>query len=46
MSLDYDLVIIGNTPEAFFAASEAIKFNARVALVLGESTDYHCLENG
>ncbi|ACB52540.1 probable pyridine nucleotide-disulfide oxidoreductase [Crocosphaera subtropica ATCC 51142] len=44
MSLDYDLVIIGNTPEAFFAASEAIKFNARVALVLGESTDYHCLE--
>ena len=31
----YDLVIIGNTLEAFFAASQAIKFKARVALVLG-----------
>ncbi len=38
MSLDYDLVIIGNTLEAFFAASEAIKFKARVALVLGDNT--------
>ncbi|MDJ0579274.1 FAD-dependent oxidoreductase [Crocosphaera sp.] len=36
MSLDYDIVIIGNTLEAFFAASEAIKFNPRVALVLGD----------
>ena len=33
--LMYDLVIIGNTVEAFFAASQAIKFKARVALVLG-----------
>ena len=39
MSLDYDLVIIGNTNQAFFAASEAIKFNARVALVLGNIHD-------
>lgn len=38
MSLDYDLVIIGNTLEAFFAASEAVKFQARVALVLGETS--------
>ncbi|MDJ0657866.1 MAG: FAD-dependent oxidoreductase [Crocosphaera sp.] len=36
MSLDYDLVIIGHTLEAFFAASQAIKYKARVALVLGD----------
>ena len=40
MSLDYDLVIIGNTNQAFFAASEAIKFHARVALVLGDVNDH------
>ncbi|MDJ0729671.1 MAG: NAD(P)/FAD-dependent oxidoreductase [Crocosphaera sp.] len=39
MSLDYDLVIIGNTLEAFFAASQAIKLQARVALVLGENNN-------
>ncbi len=44
MSLDYDLVIIGNTPEAFFAASQAIKFKARVALVLGETPNDYSLE--
>ncbi|MGB5772766.1 MAG: NAD(P)/FAD-dependent oxidoreductase [Crocosphaera sp.] len=37
MSLDYDLVIIGNTLEAFFAAFHAVKLKARVALVLGET---------
>jgi pyruvate/2-oxoglutarate dehydrogenase complex dihydrolipoamide dehydrogenase (E3) component len=37
MSLDYDLVIIGNTLEAFSAALQAIKLKARVALVLGET---------
>ncbi|GBF80437.1 FAD-dependent oxidoreductase [Aphanothece sacrum] len=36
MSLDYDLVIIGNTPEASYAALEAVKLKARVAWVLGE----------
>ena len=37
----YDLVIIGNTVEAFFAASQAIKSKARVALVLGNiNNDY------
>ncbi|MEL4895662.1 NAD(P)/FAD-dependent oxidoreductase [Crocosphaera sp. Alani8] len=40
MSLDYDLVIIGNTLEAFFAALEAIQLKARVALVLGDNNDY------
>ncbi|MEM8777974.1 MAG: NAD(P)/FAD-dependent oxidoreductase [Cyanobacteria bacterium P01_G01_bin.49] len=37
MSLDYDLVIIGNTLEALYAALQAIKLKARVALVLGEA---------
>lgn len=37
MSLDYDLVIIGNTLEAFYAALQAVKLKARVALVLGET---------
>ncbi|WP_198648992.1 NAD(P)/FAD-dependent oxidoreductase [Cyanothece sp. BG0011] len=44
MSLDYDLVIIGNTPEAFFAASEAIKLKTRVALVLGTTPNHYSLE--
>ncbi len=37
MSLDYNLVIIGNTLEAYYAALEAVKLKARVALVLGEN---------
>ncbi|MGK7884456.1 MAG: FAD-dependent oxidoreductase, partial [Crocosphaera sp.] len=34
----------GNTVEAFFAASEAIKFNARVALVLGDVNNQYWQE--
>ncbi len=41
MSLDYNLVIIGNTLEAYYAALEAVKLKARVALVLGEKTNIH-----
>lgn len=37
MSLDYDLVVIGNTPEAVYAALEAVKLKARVAWVVGEN---------
>ncbi|MEA5512034.1 NAD(P)/FAD-dependent oxidoreductase [Crocosphaera sp. UHCC 0190] len=37
MSLDYDLVIIGNSLEASYAAVKAAKLRARVALVLGET---------
>lgn len=37
MSLDYDLVIVGNTLEAFSAAFQAVKLKARVALVLGNN---------
>ncbi|MDJ0844650.1 FAD-dependent oxidoreductase [Crocosphaera sp.] len=39
MSLDYDLVIIGHSLEAIFAASQAIKYKARVALVVGNIKD-------
>ncbi len=39
MSLDYNLVIIGNTLEAYYAALEAVKLKARVALVLGNKTN-------
>jgi pyruvate/2-oxoglutarate dehydrogenase complex dihydrolipoamide dehydrogenase (E3) component len=35
MKFDYDLVIIGNTKEAIYAASKAVHLKARVALVLG-----------
>ncbi|MEA5534303.1 NAD(P)/FAD-dependent oxidoreductase [Crocosphaera sp. XPORK-15E] len=37
MSLDYDLVIIGDTLEASYAALKAVKLKARVALVLGKT---------
>jgi pyruvate/2-oxoglutarate dehydrogenase complex dihydrolipoamide dehydrogenase (E3) component len=33
MSFDYDLVVIGNSPEGIFAAIAAASFKARVALV-------------
>ncbi|MGK7942108.1 MAG: NAD(P)/FAD-dependent oxidoreductase [Crocosphaera sp.] len=39
MSLDYNLVIIGNTLEAYYAALEAVKLKARVALVLGNRSN-------
>lgn len=39
MSVEYDLVIIGNTPEALFAASEATKLTGRIALVLYNNLD-------
>jgi pyruvate/2-oxoglutarate dehydrogenase complex dihydrolipoamide dehydrogenase (E3) component len=39
MSVEYDLVIIGDTPEALFAATEASRFPARIALVLSENID-------
>ncbi len=34
MKKDYDLIIIGNTKEAIFAAQLAIKFRARIALII------------
>ena len=39
MSVEYDLVIIGDTPEALFAAIEASRFPARIALVLSGYLD-------
>lgn len=39
MSVEYDLVIIGNSPEAFTAATEALQFPARVALVVTDESD-------
>lgn len=44
MSLDYDLVIIGNTPEAMYAASKAAKLKARVAWVVGDKQDDYYTE--
>ncbi len=44
MTLDYDLVVIGNTPEAVYAASEAAKFKARVAWVIGDKKTNHYTE--
>ena len=34
MAVDYDLVILGGTPEGYSAAAEAIRYGARVALIL------------
>ncbi|MGK7955484.1 MAG: FAD-dependent oxidoreductase [Crocosphaera sp.] len=42
--LIYDLIVIGNTLEAYFAASQAIKFKARVALVWGDRDNNHWQE--
>ena len=33
MAVDYDLVVIGNSPEGRYAAAQAAQFHARVALV-------------
>ncbi|MEM9120463.1 MAG: FAD-dependent oxidoreductase [Cyanobacteria bacterium P01_F01_bin.56] len=34
MAVDYDLVILGGTPEGYSAAAEASRYGARVALIL------------
>ncbi|NEQ43081.1 MAG: NAD(P)/FAD-dependent oxidoreductase [Leptolyngbya sp. SIOISBB] len=34
MAVEYDLVIVGGTPEGYSAAAEAIRYGARVALIL------------
>ncbi|MBD1938554.1 FAD-dependent oxidoreductase [Microcoleus sp. FACHB-68] len=36
MAVDYDLVIIGNTPAGFYAAAKAASLKARVALIAPE----------
>lgn len=44
MILDYDLVVIGNTPEAVYAVLEAAKLKTRVAWVMGNKDYNHNTE--
>ena len=41
MALDYDLVIIGSSPEAIYAAQNAVQLQARVALVTQSDRHQH-----